>query len=395
MSLAQVMPQLVMLRDDHTGSGTTSWKVLYARRQQPLLVPLDTVQARSAIAFFIRNPLLRYWGNLLLTLDQWIPRTRLLSTVKLEHFPTCVLFGTSDLSETALYCGFPGPLQKLTMYCPGHNGDLGKVAKIALQASADDVIAHEAHWLVTLGKSKQTADFLPRLLQQGTLPCGRRFIAMAALPQGQPCSQFGELHRNFLKVLAQKSVSFRPWRESEPYVRLQRRLDTILPIIDLYHQHLLQSVFDEISTHIGGLKLPTCLVHSDFVPWNLRLTENQLFVFDWEYAEASGNPLQDFLHFHLQPRALQRWPLRSAHMPELVAQAAIHGSKVFGAHSATAEAAGMLTLHYLLDTITFYTKASGHLDVRHPVMRTYLRLLVERATWLPFTVLEYTGNEPG
>ena len=395
MSMAQLMPQLATLRDDRAGSDEMAWKVLYARRRQPLLVPLDTSQARSAIAFFIRNPWLRLWGNLLLTLDRWVPRTMLLSTVKLEQFPTHILFDASDLTETALYCGFPGPLQKLTMYCPGRDGAAGRVAKIAMHASADDAIAREAHWLDTLGNSEQTAAFLPRLLQQGTLPCGRRFLAMQALPQGFPAPQFGELHRNFLKVLAQHTVPMTAWRESAAYARLAQRLSSVLPLVSPQHRQLLQGVFDEIGVAIGTRQLPSCLVHADFVPWNLRLTQNQLFVFDWEYAEASGNPLQDYLHFHLLPRALQFRPLRAAHMPRLLAQTRKHANDVFGSDSGVAEACGALTLHYLLDTVTFYTAASGYLAQNHPVQRTYMRLLAARAAWLPPTAREYSENDPG
>lgn len=395
MSMAQLMPQLAMLRDDRAGSDAMAWKVLYARRRQPLLVPLDTAQARSAIDFFISNPLLRTWGNLLLTLDQWIPRSMLLSKVKLEQFPTYILFDASDPTETALYCGFPGPLQKLTMYCPGRDGAAGRVVKIAMHASADNAIAREAHWLGTLGSSEQTANFLPRLLQHGTLPCGRRFLAMQALPQGLPAAQFGELHRDFLKVLALHTAPMTAWRETAAYARLEQRLSSVLPLVAPQQRHVLQSVFDEIGESIGTHQLPSCLAHADFVPWNLRLTQNRLFVFDWEYAEASGNPLQDFLHFHLLPRALRRWPLRTALMPKLLAQAGDHADDVFGRDSGVAEACGALMLHYLLDTVTFYTAASGALDLKHPVQRTYMRLLAERAAWLPLTAREDTGNEPG
>lgn len=395
MSMAQLMPQLAMLRDGRAGSDAMAWKVLYARRRQPLLVPLDIAQARNAIAFFISNPWLRAWGNLLLTLDQWMPRTLLLSKVKLEQFPTHLLFDASDLTETALYCGNPGPLQKLTMYCPGRDGAPGRVVKIAMHASADNAIALEAHWLGTLGNSEQTANFLPRLLQQGTLPYGRRFLAMQALPQGLPAAQFGELHRDFLKVLAGHAAPLTAWNATAAYARLEQRLSIVLPLVSPQHRRLLQTAFDEIGESIGTHQLPSCLAHADFVPWNLRLTQNQLYVFDWEYAEASGNPLQDFLHFHLLPRALRRWPLRTALMPKLLVQACDHANRVFGADSGVAAACGALTLHYLLDTITFYTAASGHLDLKHPVLRTYLRLLAKRAAWLPSTAPEHSGNESG
>ncbi|GBG14984.1 cyanate hydratase [Novimethylophilus kurashikiensis] len=394
MSLAQLMPRLATLRDEQAEARSeVAWKVLYARRSQPLLVPTDPLRARQAVGFFIRNPLLRFWGKTLLALDQWMPGSGLLSTVKLSQFPSGVLFGTRNLEATALYCGYPGPLQKLTMYYPGDKDEPPRVVKIALQASADPAIEQEAHWLSTLGHVPETADYLPRLLGHGKLPCGRRYLAMLALPQGRRVQRFTEMHHQFLSVLARQHVTIKPWRESDPFLRLQRRMLAVLPLVEPQYCELIQNVFMEIEQGIGGLPLPTCMVHSDFTPWNLGIADGRLFVFDWEYAEANGNPLHDFLHFHLMPRALQRWPMRSALMPLLVADAASHGKELFGADSGVAEACGPLVLHYLLDTVTFYTEASRHLDPRHPVVRDYVRLLECREEWLPRNTLGEPSDE--
>jgi hypothetical protein len=395
MSLAQLWPQLVTLRAEQASGSDMAWKVLYADRRQPLLVPIDTTQARRAITFFMRNPLLRYWGHMLLTLDRWLPRAQLLPTVRLEHFPYQSLFGTWDLSGAALFVGFPGPLQKLTVYCPGHNGDPGKVAKVALQPSANDAIAQEAHWLDKLNRSEPMAEFLPELLLQGTLPCGRRYISMLALPQGMSSAHFGAPHYAFLRVLAQQKPALYVWQQSEAYKRLHTRTHAVLPLIDQRYHGLLLGALAEVEQQIGNRELPASMVHGDFAPWNLRLNNGHLFVFDWEYAEACGNPLQDFLHFHLIPRALQRWPLRTRWMPGLLAKTVEFSNRMFGPDSGVAAASGALITHYLLDTVTFYIDASGNLDMQHPVINTYLRLLEERALWLPQTTYQEPGNDHG
>src|ERR1051325_6234963 len=221
MSLPELWPQLVTLRDHQPNGSTPAWKVLYSGRHRPLLVPLDSTQAREAVAFFMRNPLLRYWGNLLLTLDRWWPRAPWLPTVKLENFPYTTLFDTSNALGGALFCGFPGPLQKLTIYCPDQQADAGKVAKVALHESANAAIAHEAHWLEKLNRSQPIAGFLPQLLQQGMLPCGRRYISMRAVPQGISPRRFSEGHYQFLKLLAQQQSSSGLWQVSEAAKRLR------------------------------------------------------------------------------------------------------------------------------------------------------------------------------
>ena len=395
MSLSELWPQLATLRANESNGSSMAWKVLYSRRRQPLLVPLDIAQARSAIAFFMRNPLLRYWGNLLLTLDHWMPRAQLLPTVRLEHFPYTALFETSDFSGAALFFGFPGPLQKLTMYCPDGNGGLGKVAKVALHTSANHSITQEAHWLRKLNQSKLIAGFLPSLLHQGALPCGRHYISMLALPQGSSTEQFSKLHYQFLTVLAQQKTSIGRWQDSDAYARLHARTMKILPLIDEYHRKLLQNALAEVDQMIGLTDLPTCMMHGDFAPWNVRLTKEQLFVFDWEYAETSANPLQDFLHFYLIPRALQRLPMRASSMSELLPKVVAYAHAQFGKESGVAEASGALIACYLLDVVTFYVDASGYLDPTHPVLRTYLRLLEQRTRWLPPTSRAPVTISPG
>ena len=72
-------------------------------------------------------------------------------------------------------------------------------------------------------------------------------------------------------------------------------------------------------------------------------------------------------------------------MSSLLTKAAHYANALFGPDSNVGEACGALTIHYLLDTLTFYVAASGYLDTAHPVMRCYLRLLENRALWLPKT----------
>lgn len=395
MSLAQLWPHLSTLQAGETGGSRMAWKVLYEGRRQPLLVPLDITQARRAITFFMRNPLLRYWGHLLLTLDRWFPRAQLLPSVTLDNFPYQSMFGNCDLSGAALFVGFPGPLQKLTIYCPDQNGGLGKVAKVALQPSANGAIAQEAHWLSKLNRSEAMAAFLPELLLEGILPCGRSYISMLALPPGISSTHFSASHYAFLRVLAQQKPALYLWQQSDAYKRLYKRTHDVLPLIEPSYRTLLLGALAEVEQQIGNQELPAGMVHGDFAPWNLRINSGRLFVFDWEYAEACGNPLQDFLHFHLIPRALQRWPLRTRWMPNLLAKTAEFGNNMFGADSGVGAASGALITHYLLDTVTFYINASGDFDMQHPVINTYLRLLEERALWLPKRTYQEPSNDHG
>jgi len=62
-----------------------------------------------------------------------------------------------------------------------------------------------------------------------------------------------------------------------------------------------------------------------------------------------------------------------------------YADKQFEPSSGVSAARGALTLHYLIDTITFYVEASGYIDRKHPVIKTFIELLEQRKDWLPST----------
>ena len=82
-------------------------------------------------------------------------------------------------------------------------------------------------------------------------------------------------------------------------------------------------------------------------------------------------------------------------MPDLLAQTTAYANTMFGPDSGVAAASGTLVIHYLLDTIAFYVEASGKIDVNHPVLNTYLRLLEERDQWLAEPVYQKLNRDQG
>lgn len=364
-------------------------KVLYSKRKQALLVPLDVPLAHQAVNFFIHKPIFKYWGHICIELDHYFPWLNLLPTAEFDHFPLNTLFGVSALDTAnqlqgiAIFCGFPGPLQKLTIYCPDGSGGLGKVAKVAVHASADAAVQKETHWLEKLSHYTATAKFLPQLLSHGALECKRHFLTMTALPDGVSPKNFGNAHHAFLRALAQQKPVFTEWKHSEAHVRLKQRINSLATVVDDEVWLFWQEVTTQIEQLTAGQILPNLMVHGDFAPWNLRQIDAELMVFDWEYAQTYGNPVQDFLHFHLITQALSRGNLNHKFMSGLMQKTSAYVDKQYGKDLGVAKAAGALTLHYLLDTITFYALSSGYLDEQHPVLRSYIFMLQQRAMWLP------------
>lgn len=382
MSFDEVWQQVTALRCLDAPATALSWKVMFARRSQPLLLPADGAQARAAVEFFLRSRARRHWARLLLWVDDHMPEAGLLPRARLDHFPAASLLGCDHGCATALYFGSPGPLQKLTILCRGADDDSTRVAKVALHASADAAVAREAVWLRQLGAAPETTAFVPQFVDEGILACGRRFVVMSGLLGGVTTLRFERRHREFLAVLAAKGGCER-WTVVPAVARLRQRLRTMRSAFNSSQGSLLEAVLDEVEVALARQDLPACLVHGDFAPWNVRLAPERLFVFDWEYAQSQGNPLQDFLHFHLMPRVLnaRRLLVKAGFMRGLLSDAASYARDVFGPDGGVAQATGVLAAHYLLDTIVFYVETSGYLDARHPVMRAYLQLLKTRDEW--------------
>jgi hypothetical protein len=394
MNFSELWPLLSNLSAESDNGNRLPLKVIYSKRKQALLVPLDMQHAHHAVNFFIHNPILKYWGHLLIKLDHYLPLLHLLPVVAFDNFPLNALFGVtaSDdakaLQGVAIFCGSPGALQKLTIYCPDATAGLGKVAKVAVRIAANEAIIKESHWLEKLSHSAATARFLPQLLQHSVLKHQRHSLTMTSLPKGVSPKTFGIAHHAFLRALAQQKPVFTEWKDSEAQLRLKRRIDSLSTIVDYDVWLFWQELASEIELLTVRSVLPNLMIHGDFAPWNLRQIDADLFVFDWEYAQTQGNPLQDFLHFHLIPQALKRGDLNNIIMSDLLKQTAAYADNQYGRDAGVGKACGPLTLHYLLDTITFYAEASGYLDDKHPVLNSYMNMLQQRVLWLPkMTVL--------
>lgn len=401
MNFSELWPLLLDLSAQSGSGHRLALKVLYSKRNQPLLVPLSTQQAHHAVNFFINNPMLKLWGHVLIKLDHYLPFLHLLPIVEFEHFPLNALFGEIDsdrsieLHGISIFCGFPGPLQKLTIYCPNGLGGIGKVAKVAVHTTANEAIKKESDWLKRLSHTSTTARFLPRLLQHSTLNYKRHCLTMMSLPIGMSPKTFGAAHHEFLRVLAQQKPVFTEWKDSEAHMRLKRRIDSLSSIVDHHVWSFWQDVIAEIERMTARCVLPNLMIHGDFAPWNLRMINDDLFVFDWEYAETNGNPLQDFLHFHLIQQVLSHGALNNKTMSSLLQQTITYVDNQYGLDAGVGKACGPLTIHYLLDTISFYAETSGYLDSKHPVLHNYIKMLEQRAQWLPKTTALPTTNHIG
>jgi len=356
--------------------------MLFSGSERPLFVPKgDDAFVRDAIQLFVHGNLRRALATIMLKLDHWLPRLHLLPTVKPTQLPLPEIYGELGISgdSFAVYYGSPGPLRKLTVYSSTADRS---VTKIALQPSADAMISNEGEILALLANHRIGVDFVPRLLSHGQLSCGRHFVCTTVLPPGRREPRFGAMHRAFLEELYAHRSCVTVWVHGRSYGTLVTHSATIRRNLDRTNRELFDSVLADIAALSGNEPVAECVVHGDFAPWNISVSDERLWVFDWESAVTCGNPLHDFLHFHLIPDALLRRHLGHAELERLATHAGQHLAGLTG-HALAPQLVGALMLQYLTEIMIFFCAADGELKHGHPVIRAYLRLLRTRHTWLP------------
>jgi len=362
-------------------------KILFGTSERPLIVPVgDDTFTREAIRLFVHGRVRRAWATAMLKLDHWLPPLRLLPKVKLSQFPLPEAYAELGLSglSFAVYCGSPGPLCKLTVYSAASER---WVTKIALQPSADQMVRNEGDVLAALAERRIGVGLIPRLVSHGQLSSGRSFVRTTVLSAGRREPRFGSMHREFLSQLhASGGDADKTWKESHTYATLLSRAAAINDCLDRESRELIAAVLADIAVLSHDQPVAECVVHGDFAPWNITMTD-RLCVFDWEYAQVRGNPLHDFLHFHVMSSALLHRRLGRAALRRLISLAGSQLERVAGSPP-DPRLVGALTLQYIADTVIFYCEADGELKREHPVIKAYMLLLRRRHSWLPADIAE-------
>jgi glycosyltransferase involved in cell wall biosynthesis len=147
---------------------------------------------------------------------------------------------------------------------------------------------------------------VPRVLHDG-LVGGRRFLLQDALPGKRGPARFGCAHRKFLAKAAEVSLKFRS--SSDLADTLRSRLRSAERLFDHATYASGQRAIDIAEPALTHAEIRCGLVHGDFAPWNTRILNGELYVFDWESMETDLPGVWDSFHFHLQVSHCLRCPL--------------------------------------------------------------------------------------
>ncbi|MFZ5512576.1 MAG: aminoglycoside phosphotransferase family protein [Pseudomonadota bacterium] len=362
-----------------------SWRALFSNKPRSLLVPAHNRRAqRSSVDFFVTHPLNRLYARTLLGAHRWLPRSRLLPELTLPPVdgPTLLDQLLPPASQIAFQIGTPGPYQKASMLAMAPDGTPLLLAKIALKASADEMVMTEARWLHELARLPRFEGKVPRLLKHGLTPNGRGYLAMSVAPTLATTSAFTSAHRDFLADLARVRQQVARFPDSPACRYLARCFEQLAPAMKPATAALLGSALAECAERLAGWHGPFVLAHGDFAPWNIRVHGAGIFVFDWEYAWEGSIPLRDVCHYCLAPAAVTGRNITAAQFESALDHARDFALAAHPGCDWQRPVIKALALGYLLHTVLCYSLSRGRVIEEHPVIRAYCRLIEERAQWI-------------
>lgn len=175
--------------------------------------------------------------------------------------------------------------------------------KMARSAVARRIMNHEAVVLKHLGGLASVAGLAPRVLFSDEVD-GICVLAQTPLEGAPAPVGLTPAHREFLEQL-QTPLIVRA-ADTATAAGLADRIRA-LPVSRPDLLHTCQRVLPVLRE----FQVPLTIVHGDFAPWNLRLSNGRLSAFDWEYGEPHGLPLMDEMHYRLQTGwLLEQWGTR-------------------------------------------------------------------------------------
>jgi thymidylate kinase len=201
----------------------------------------------------------------------------------------------------ALSLGTPGRYRKLTVQVMRPNGDILGYLKLPLTESAVERIRHEAQVLQQLWDFSVLRLHIPKILYAGQWE-NNYILFESAGPSRPGPLDFGLLHEEFLQTLRSVLTVEKPGRVLVDEVATRWR--KAAANLNSNCQELGEMALEQSRLELGSATIPCGIMHGDFAPWNTRMSNGQLFLFDWEAAEWPAPILWDVFHFHSQVESL-------------------------------------------------------------------------------------------
>ncbi len=206
-----------------------------------------------------------------------------------------------DQPAFSLLLGTPGRRCNLTLKTMRQDGRTLGFLKVPVTEEAAERVRREATVLRILGQKAALRPHVPEVLFSGEWGAG--YLLFQSPCGGEPGPvAFGEPHQRFLRtLLSASSVS----RTARSLVEESAALweDAGANSLGADWRLLARFALEEASSRLGEASVACGVTHGDFAPWNTRLVDGRLFVFDWEAAGWESPSCWDSFHFEIQVKA--------------------------------------------------------------------------------------------
>lgn len=213
--------------------------------------------------------------------------------------------------RVAFYIGVPGAYRKVTAQVMSAEGEILAFAKIATSPLAAADVEAEHRTLTRLSWSADLRGRVPRALHYFEWQSSR-VLLMTGGPKRRGPAGLSQMHLKFCRDVFLSFTRQSVFAESSMSVRMQEKLLRLEPHLPPDKFAVFGRALDLLREELGPALLPLSLAHRDFAPWNTRVGQQGLFVFDWDRADEA-TPLYDVFHF----QAIQAILLnRRDHLPD-------------------------------------------------------------------------------
>jgi hypothetical protein len=204
----------------------------------------------------------------------------------------------SDNFQFSVFCGTPSNHQKITVQISKGSNILG-YCKISDRENIKQLFSREEKILNTL-KGKNINQ-IPECLYCGSLTDNIDLFVQSTVKtnHSKVKHKWNSQHWAFLVNLKQKTEQTLPFEQTD-YSRSMDKLHQNESYLSISERNVIHLAIDKIRIYYGGKLVTFCAYHGDYTPWNMFCEQNQLFVFDFEYAQLTYPPYLDWFHFFTQ-----------------------------------------------------------------------------------------------
>jgi hypothetical protein len=203
----------------------------------------------------------------------------------------------------ALSLGRRAAVRKLTVQVmrppAANNGKAPHVLgymKLPLTNVASERVRHEAGTLERLWNFPSLRKHIPRLL------CACNWNNTYVLFQSPLEGAIGPTHLNRMheEFLQKLRNVYRVEKPGKTLIqKVGARWEKVAPLLGAKWDELGREVLVRATRVINDKILPFSIMHGDFAPWNTRVRDKELLLFDWESADWEAPTMWDMSHFEL------------------------------------------------------------------------------------------------